>query len=249
MRPLQRQALDDPVSCQSNSDVPVMGVITLGHIEGAPGTASHRASFPWPTLWHSLTGTHLVSDALTASPRLYPQVLELAKDLVDQGADCILTTCGYFTPYQTDLVRDLPVPVLTSSLMQLPALLAMAGTKRVLVVAANAKAVDDRCLSMAGVSDQRRVSILGLEGPGAFREQVLEAGGLHDVPAIIRQASVAVDAAVTHDRDIAAVLLECGDLCLAAPGLRSRPGPPVYDYLTGAASLYASVAPAGIGYT
>lgn len=221
-----------------------MGVVSLGHIDPVPGTAAHEASFPWPTLWQPLTGDDLVAEALKASPTLFPRVLSAAESLVSQGARSILTTCGYFTPYQADLVRALPVPVLASSLLQLPAVLAMTGGRRVLVVAAHADAVDDRCLSAAGVSDRRRLVIAGLEGPGPFREQVLNAGGLDNLPAIVEQVNAVVRAVLAKHDDVGAVLLECGDLCLAASAVRVSSQLPVFDYLTGAALLQASVSPA-----
>ncbi|QKW36263.1 hypothetical protein HUT06_21335 [Actinomadura sp. NAK00032] len=222
---------------------PMMGVVTLGHIDPVQGTAAHNESFPWPTRWRALTGENLIAQALSADPTLYPDVLQSARDLVAQGAQSILTTCGYFTPYQADLAKALPVPVLTSSLLQLPGILAVIGEKKVLVLAANAAAVDARCLAGSGLKqdEQDRLVIRGLEGPGPFREQVLKADGLHDVPSIIKQASQVVSRTVAAHGAIGAILLECGDLCLAAQPLRAVTGLPVFDYITAASWLQSSV--------
>ncbi|TMR29642.1 hypothetical protein [Actinomadura geliboluensis] len=220
-----------------------MGIISLGHIDPVQGTAAHHESFPWPTRWRALTDENLIARALTADPALYPEVLKSARDLIGQGAQSILTTCGYFTPYQAGLAKALPVPVLTSSLLQLPGILATTGEKKVLVLAANAAAIDARCLAGSGLGkeEQSRLVIRGLEGPGPFREQVLEGGGLHDVPSIIQQASQLVSCTVADHDAIGAILLECGDLCLAAQPLRSATGLPVFDYITAALWLQSSV--------
>jgi hypothetical protein len=169
---------------------------------------------------------------------LYPTVLAHARQLVDAGADMVMTTCGYFTPYQAGLSRDLPVPVLTSALMQLPTVQHLIGGST-LVVAANAEGVDARCLAGAGVVDDQQVVVCGLEGPGPFRDQVLAAGGLFDVAAIIDQAVAVVQSALRENREIRAICLECGDLTLCADALREQTGLPVFDYLTAAEWFYA----------
>ncbi|MEO1309307.1 MAG: aspartate/glutamate racemase family protein, partial [Pseudomonadota bacterium] len=49
---------------------------------------------------------------------LLPAFIEAGHALVDEGAIGITTTCGFLSLMQADLAAALPVPVLTSSLLQ-----------------------------------------------------------------------------------------------------------------------------------
>lgn len=224
-----------------------MGIIGLGHIEPVPGVAAHPDTYAFPTLLHPVEAQHLILLALRADPALYPVVLSAATDLIRQGARSILTTCGYFTPYQADLARALSVPVVTSPLLQLPSILTMVGSQKVLVLAANGDGVDTRCLSAAGVTAPLRLVVRGMEGPGPFRDQVLTAGELSDVGAIVEQTVAVARKALATVDGIQAICLECGDLSLAATTLRRVTGLPVFDYVTAAYWLYASSSPAESG--
>lgn len=236
---MKRHAASASLADTSSCHRPTMGIIALGHIETVPGTAGDPATYDFPTLIQWLDPSTL-QQALRADPALYPTVLAHARELVEAGADMIMTTCGYFTPYQADLSRDLAVPVLTSALIQLPAISHLIGTSKTLVLAANARGVDARCLAGAGMADHRRVVIRGLERPGPFQQQVLAAGGLHDVAAIIAQTVDAVRTALDEVPEIGAVCLECGDLSLCAQALRESTDLPVFDYVTAAEWFYSS---------
>lgn len=216
-----------------------MGIIGLGHIEPVRGVAAHPYTYSFPTLQRQLQDEDLVPLALSSDPALYPAVAEAATSLVEEGVTSVLTTCGYFAPYQTALADLLPVPVLTSSLLQLPTILTMIGRKRVLVLAANAEGIDIRCLTAVGVGEPERLLVVGLEGVGPFRDQVLCAGGISDVGAIVHQTLDLVQQALNAHKDVGAICLECGDLCLASAALRHVTGLPVFDYVTAAEWLYA----------
>jgi len=216
-----------------------MGVIGLGHIDMVPGAAAHPATYAFPTIIRWLA-PDLLEPALRADPQLYPIVLAQARELVTAGADMVMTTCGYFTPYQRDLSRDLGVPALTSALTQLPSIQNLIGERKVLIVAANAAGVDSRCLTAAGALDHDRIVVRGLQNPGPFQAQVLAAGGLHDIPAIITQTVDLVREALSEDPDISAICLECGDLTLTSEALREQIGLPTFDYVTAADWFYAS---------
>jgi hypothetical protein len=223
-----------------------LGIVGLGHIKPVPGIAAHPDTFEFPSICRWLEGPDVLRQALYAEPELYPAVLAAAEETVHNGARAVLTTCGYFTPYQERLAASLPVPVVTSSLLQLPSLLmTLPPARSVLVVAAVGEALDSRCLAAAGVPDTSRVRVLGLDCPGPFQEQVLAAGGLHDIGALIDQVVSAVDKAIRDDPSIGAICLECGDLALASAALRARSGLQVVDYVTVANWLYSSTSGKG----
>lgn len=216
-----------------------MGLVGLGSITPIPGTAAHPRSWGFATRSEPVIHPDLIRLAIAAEDELYPAVLAVAQGLVEQGATSVLTTCGYFTPYQDRLAEDLPVPVTTSSLMLLPVMERMRPGV-ILVVAAEAKGVDERCLAATGIQDPERVVVMGMGDPGPFRDQVLERGTLDDPEAITRQVTSAVGEALAAHPDITSICLECGDMTLVSDALRDAFGLPVVDYMTAGELLHSS---------
>ncbi len=216
-----------------------MGLVGLGSITAIAGTAAHPDSWDFPTRSNPVNHPDLLHLAIRADEELYPAVLDASTQLVGQGATSILTTCGYFTPFQASLAEDLPVPVITSSLVLLPWLEKMTSGK-VLVVAADAFGVDQRCLSAAGLLDMNRVTVVGMSEPGAFRDQVLERGTIDDPDAIRRQVMGTVEEALAVTPDVTAICLECGDMTLVSEELRARFEVPVVDYMSAGNLLHAT---------
>lgn len=220
-----------------------MGLIGLGSIEPIPGTAPHPDSWPFATRLIPLEHPNLMKLALRADESLYPLVLDISERLVGQGASSILTTCGYFTPYQKRLNDALPVPVMTSSLMLLP-LLENITSGKILVVAADREAINDRCIAATGIQDSDKVVTIGMNCPGPFRDQVLLAGKLDHPEAIQTQVADAVQDALIQHPDVTGVCLECGDMTVATSTVAARTGVPVVDYITTGRLLHAaSVSP------
>ncbi|MDN5744482.1 MAG: hypothetical protein L0H31_05095 [Nocardioidaceae bacterium] len=214
-----------------------MGLVGLGSITPIPGTSPHPDSWEFATRANPVHHPDLIRLAISADDELYPSVLAASMELVEQGATSILTTCGYFTPYQDRLAVDLPVPVTTSSLMLLPWLERMTSGS-ILVVAADAKGVDTRCLSASGLRELDRVTVAGMSEPGPFRDQVLERGTLDDPGAIRRQAVETVRMALAARPGITSICLECGDMTIVSDVLREEFGLPVVDYMSAGQLLH-----------
>lgn len=221
-----------------------MGLVGLGSITPIPCTAPHPDSWPFATRTVPVHHPDLVRLALSADEELYPAVLAAARSLVDEGATSVLTTCGYWTPFQDRLAADLPVPVTTSSLMLLP-WLGRTTSGTILVVAAAASGVDARCLTAAGLRDLERVEVVGMSQPGPFRDQVLERGTLDDPEAIRAQIVGAVGEALAAHPDVTSICLECGDMTLVSDALRESFGLPVVDYVSAGLLLHATATAVG----
>lgn len=217
----------------------IMGLVGLGSITPIPGTAADPRSWGFSTRSEPVNHPDLIRLAIAAHDELYPAVLASARAVVAQGATSVLTTCGFFPPYQDRLARDLPVPVTTSSLMLLPVMERMR-PGAILVVAADAKGIGERCLEATGIQDPGRVITVGMAEPGPFRDQVLERGTLDDPDAIRRQVVETVGQALDAHPDITSICLECGDMTLVSDALRETFGLPVVDYMTAGELLHSS---------
>ena len=205
-------------------------VLGLGHRTLA-GMVGDARSHPEGTLVERVHAEDLLRKAAQADPELLESVAEAARRLVAKGADLVATSCGYFSPFQRPLAAALPVPVFTTPMMELATLLASLPEDRtVLVVAAVAHGVDDRCLAACGVraEDMSRVVVVGMDRPGHFEDSVLTHRVDPEEDAFTAQVVDVVGEAMTES--VGAIVLECGEMPAAAAAVRERFAVPVVDY-------------------
>ncbi|MDP9606265.1 UNVERIFIED_ORG: hypothetical protein J2W38_006085 [Variovorax paradoxus] len=82
---------------------------------GNPETFSRHGI---PVRFHVVAGASPERIVKQADPALLQPFVDAARAMVDQGATMITTSCGFLATYQDTLANAVPVPVVTSSLLQ-----------------------------------------------------------------------------------------------------------------------------------
>lgn len=227
---------------------PLLGILVMdAAIERIPGDAGNPATFPFPVLLRTVRGATLKRLIAECDPALLGPFLEAGRDLVRQGVKAVTTTCGFMVLFQEELARELPVPVFTSSLLQLPFIAHTLGPLgRVGILTADAANLTAEHLRRAG-GDPGRVTIAGLEEQPAFREAIFSGTGRID-PAKVRAEVVAqAERLVAADPGIAALLFECANLPPYAAAVQRAVGLPVYDFTTMVCHVHAALVRAEYG--
>jgi aspartate/glutamate racemase len=103
-----------------------------------------------------------------------PFFVQAAEDLISQGVGGITTSCGFLILLQNELQSRLPVPVITSSLLLLPQLLADNATVGVLTI--DELALGDAHFLAAGVlqKDLSRLRIQGVSPSEEFASAIMQ---------------------------------------------------------------------------
>ena len=103
-----------------------------------------------------------------------PFFVRAAEDLISQGVGGITTSCGFLILLQNELQSRLPVPVITSSLLLLPKLLADNATVGVLTM--DELALGDAHFLAAGVlqKDLSRLRIQGVAPSEEFASAIMQ---------------------------------------------------------------------------
>ena len=103
-----------------------------------------------------------------------PFFVQAAEDLISQGVGGITTSCGFLILLQNELQSRLPVPVITSSLLLLPQLLADNATVGVLTM--DELALGDVHFLAAGVlqKDLSRLRIQGVSPSEEFASAIMQ---------------------------------------------------------------------------
>jgi hypothetical protein len=178
----------------------------IGHPQSFGGAVRHavvRGAFP----------ARVVADAaaLRGSGLAMP-FIEAARALAAQGARAITTSCGFLVLLQHEVQGAVPVPVVTSSLLQLPALLAREPQVGVLTISAERLGADH--LLAAGVPRERLrdVVVQGVDPHGAFVRAILGNEVEMDVDAAradVVDAALALRSRAPHLRT---AVLECTNM-------------------------------------
>jgi len=208
-----------------------LGIIILDtRFQRFPGDIGHAGSFRFPVQYAVLEGVALGAD-------LRPDEATLARfhraidQLVAQGADGISTSCGFLAIMQPHLAAYSPVPVASSSLMQIPMLQRMlpAG-QTIAVVTAKRPALTEA--HFRGVGAEFSGPIAGMPLDGYFRANLVEGNPRIDFARQEGEVLEVVRALLTEHAGVGAIVLECTNLAPHSAAIERAFGVPVYDIIT-----------------
>src|SRR4051794_35745660 len=101
--------------------IPVGMLMLRSRFPRIPGDAGNAATWPFPVQYAIVSRTSpgsIVRDLDVAD--MLPDFLAAARGLEEAGVDLITTNCGFLVLMQRELQARLRVPLLTSSLLQVP---------------------------------------------------------------------------------------------------------------------------------
>lgn len=214
---------------KSNPDSPI-GIITLEeNIPCPPGTPGNPATFAHPVCYEVVRGIGMLEPN---NPAGLQSFLAAGRRLIDQGVCAIAGNCGLMIVYQDQLAAALPVPVLLSSLLQLPFMARMYGSESAVgIIASSSRSLRDEHLRIASHGTPMRTVVASMEGRRHFCEAVSEHGVLNfdEVQAEVIQVVLEL---VTENPHVRSILFECVDLPPYANAVQEAVGLPVFDITT-----------------
>ena len=155
-------------------DTPV-GVLCLDSLFPKPrGHLRNPLTFGFPVVTRVITGVDVPRLLFNPTPDLLEPFLQAARELEADGVRAVTGSCGFMARFQGQIARELKVPVLLSSLVQLPLLRLLHGENAVIgVLTASAAALTPE-LFAACASSRDAVRIQGMDEQPEFRETILE---------------------------------------------------------------------------
>ena len=181
-----------------------------------PGDIGHPGAFGVPTLRRVVKGAWPAkivqsADGLRAGQMVIP-VMKLVRELAQDGAKAITTSCGFLVLMQDELQAAVDVPVITSSLLQLPALLALHAKVGVLTISSGALGAAHLCAAGVLRHRLRDVVVQGVAAESEFASAII--GNRPTMDAVQASADVCAAAVVLKQREplLACVVLECTNM-------------------------------------
>jgi hypothetical protein len=180
------------------------------------GDIGHPDSFPVPTrrlVVAGATAPKVVQHAAgLAGGGLLETFTAAARRLEAQGAAALTTSCGFLVLFQRELEQTVRVPLVTSSLLMLPALLE--AHRQVGVLTISAESLGAEYIQAAGVPAGRMADVLvqGVDPAGEFAGAILGDRARMDVAQAAAEVVAAARMLKRRAPTLDALLLECTNL-------------------------------------
>lgn len=206
-----------------------LGIVTLDtRFPRLPGDLGRPDAWPVPARAAAVHGAWpdkvVASGASLRANRLVAPFVNLARQLERAGAWAITTSCGFLVLLQKEMQAAVRVPVVTSGLLLLPALLAR--ERRVGVLTLSAARLGHEHLRAAGVPRERLADVLvqGLPADGAFVRAILGNQPQLDADAARAEAVAAARSLQQRAPDLTTLVLECTNLPPHAEAIAAATG-------------------------
>jgi hypothetical protein len=211
-----------------------IGIVQLSaNIPMIPGNVGNASTFGFSLIYQPME----VSGDMVVSSEPHPEVIkrtiEAGKKLEAQGCRAIVGNCGFFANYQPMVADALDVPFFSSSLLQIPIILAtLKPGQKILVMTADGSVLEKApALENCGVTDRSRLIIAGAENGSEMQRILTVSGGYNPKKLELELVEIAVNNAAQFP-EIGAILLECTELSPHAFAIQEAVGLPAWDFTT-----------------
>ncbi|VDC22509.1 aspartate/glutamate racemase family protein [Pseudogemmobacter humi] len=196
-----------------------------------PGNVGNATTWDFPVRYHEVRGASIDRLLNQRDPALKEVFIEGALELQARGVKAITGACGFMALFQKEVAAAVGIPVLLSSLMQVPFMHAVAGGA-VGIITANASQLTPGHFAACNIGADIPLVIAGMEGQQEFRESILEERGTLDSAKIEAEVTEVARAMVAANPEVRSILLECSDLPPYAHAVQKVTGRPVFDFVT-----------------
>jgi hypothetical protein len=216
--------------------VPVHGV-TVGIMildtgfQRLPGDIGYAPTWRFPVQYAVVRGATPDRIVKPNADGMLDLFLKAADELVALGVDGITSSCGFLAVLHPHLVAHCPVPVATSSLLQIPLVQSILPKgQRVGVLTADADALSPDHFRAIGV--EPGLPMVGMPPKGVFRHNLRTGQPVVDYAAQKREVLGMAEELLSRHPDIGAIVSECTNLPPYSASIEETFGVPVYDVIT-----------------
>lgn len=188
---------------------------------GNPETFSRHGI---PVRFHVVRGASPERIVKQADPALLQPFVDAARAMVEEGAAMITTSCGFLAAYQDTLADAVPVPVVTSSLLQCK------DFARPGILTFDAASLSPAILAMAGVPQATPVQ--GVEPGCEFHRRILHNETQLDLEEAGRNVVDAACRLVELSPSVEDIVLECTNMPPYREAVARATGRRVHDIET-----------------
>lgn len=212
---------------------PFLGIIMLDTVfPRIKGDIGNPESFDFPVKYRIIKGASPEKIVIRADPGFIRPMIRAGKELIREGARVLSTSCGFLALFHRELARALPVPVLTSSLLQVPDVYNPLGPgQKVGIITARKQSLTRAHLKGAGI-EKIPVEIMGMDHSKEFTRVFIKGGTTLDRDLCEREMQAVARNLIQSHPEVGAIVLECTNMPPYADAVQRVTRLPVYDILT-----------------
>ncbi len=196
-----------------------------------PGDMGNALTWPFPVHYRIVRNASPDLVVRRKADGLLDAFVDAARELVEDGVDGITTNCGFLSLFQKELSEAVPVPVVTSSLMQVEMVNRLLPRgKRAGVLTISASTLTAEHLRSAQVPDGTPIG--STEGGQEFTRAILENELTLDVEKARADNVEAALAMKQNYPELGALVLECTNMCPYAADIQKATDLPVYSIVS-----------------
>lgn len=208
-------------------DVP-FGIICLESWFPKPiGHVRNPRSFDFPIVMKVINGVDVPRMVYGKDKEIEKIIVNAACELEKEGVKAIAGSCGFMARYQEAVTKAVKIPVVLSSLIQLPIVRLMHGQKAIIgVLTASSQSLSQEYF---GGRDSGTIHIQGMENSQEFRETILENKRNDFNMDVLKDEIMSAAYNFSERQKLDALILECTDLSAFAKSVQEKIKIPVYD--------------------
>lgn len=225
----------------------VLGVIMLDTVfPRLPGDVGNASTWPFPVRYKVVEGAkpvRVMGDR--PDPDLLQPFVQAARQLEMEGVEIITTSCGFLSQFQRELADSVAVPVVASSLLQVPFVYSMLGSNRkVGILTERSKHLTEDHFEGAGWSSRHiPIVVKGLPEDAVFPRVFIGNMRECDPDILEREVVQAASDLVNDSPEVGAIVLECTNMAPFAREIRKATRRPVFDITTAVNMVVAALYP------
>ncbi len=196
-----------------------------------PGDMGNALTWPFPVLYRIVRDASPDRVVRHRAEGMLEVFIDAAQELVRDGVDGITTNCGFLSLFQKELAQAVPIPVATSSLMQVEMVnRILPEGKRAGVLTISASTLTKDHLLSANVPLDTPIGTT--EGGHEFTRAILGNELRLDVQKAREDNVQAARALVSDNPGLGAIVLECTNMCPYASDIQQATGLPVFSIVS-----------------
>lgn len=226
-----------------------IGILTLETgFERLPGDVAHGDTWPFAVQYAVLDGVSgplvmaaSAGDAQTAAP-LIDRFVDEARRLAALGVDGIATSCGFLVSFQHAIAARCPVPVATSSLLQIPSVAALLPNGQCVgVLTAREGALTPAHLHAAHAPAD--LPVAGLAANSRFLQNLVGDAESVSFDEQAQDVLACAERLLARHGQVGALVSECSNFAPYSALLAERFGLPVFDIVSMVEWFHAGLRP------
>jgi Asp/Glu/hydantoin racemase len=219
--------------CTESRENPIIGILMLETtFPRIPGDIGNPETFSFPVLVQTVQGASAQRVVIDADAGLIDSFIDAGVALAARGVKAITTSCGFLALFHRQLVEALPVPVFTSSLLQVPlARTLIRSDQKIGIITARKQSLTFAHFAGVGIQDYP-LAIVGMEDAEEFSAVFIQGRQVLDAEKCRCEVQSAAYNLMRAHPQVGAIVLECTNMPPYADTVRKATGLPVFDAVT-----------------